>query len=121
MEEIRKPINHDELRKVNLEAIKSIKNHLHKPKKWENLYYIPVYEKGLILTAVKMLKELYFEPDTDIAALNNRIGIHVKSAREEMNGFKRNFKKSGDNSGDDVSDTREERNDFNGSDNETEF
>lgn len=78
----KKPINHDELRKVNLDAIKSIKKHIHKPKKAENLYYLPVYERGLILCALKRLKELYFDPEVNIEELNYSIHNHVANIRK---------------------------------------
>ena len=64
-----------------LDIIKSVKRHLHRPKVWEeNLYYIPPYEKGLILCAVKMLKKMYFNPETDVAALNSKVFKFMKLA-----------------------------------------
>lgn len=81
MEE-KKKINNDEVRRVNLEAIKSIKRHLQKPKKAQNLYYIPDYERGLILCALKNLKNLYFDPDIDVERLNYSVARHVKNVKE---------------------------------------
>ncbi len=75
-------INHDELRKVNLEVIKSIKKHLHKPKQTKNLFYLPPYERGLILCAIKHLRDLYFDPEVDIANLNMSVHNHVSNIRK---------------------------------------
>lgn len=75
-------LNEDEIQKWRtrcLDIVKSVKRHLHRPKvREENLYYIPPYEKGLILCAVKILKKMYFNPETDVAALNSKIYKFMK-------------------------------------------
>ena len=92
----KKEINNDELRRVNLDAIKSIKKHLHIPKMKESLYYVPVYEKGIILLAVRMLRDMYFDPEIDIVELNKRIHMSVKTARGELDAKKQDASESGD-------------------------
>jgi hypothetical protein len=72
-------------RTIYFETIKSIKRHLDKPKAGtENLYYIPPYEKGLILCAVKMLRENYFDPDVDIAPLNFKIFNSIRNVLKTL-------------------------------------
>lgn len=70
-----------QLREKNLNVIKSIKRHLETPKSKNKTYFIPDYEKGVILCALKMLKSQYFDANADIALLNYKIRNHVGNTK----------------------------------------
>ena len=85
----------DALRKKNLSIIKSVKKHLDVPKQYKDLYYIPPYEKGMLLYALNRVKELYFDSSVDMADVNWGIKNCVDNV---YNDFKQRMEESDGNS-----------------------
>ena len=74
-------------REFFLRVMKSAKRHLDKPKRkrYEGAahhYFIPPYEKAVLLCALKDLREKYFNPETDIRKRNQRLKHYADGLKE---------------------------------------
>lgn len=61
----------ENLKVRNLDIINCIKKHLQKPVKYRDLYFIPKYEKAMILFAVESIRKLY-EDENIVIDLNKK-------------------------------------------------
>ena len=76
------------LRSRNLDIIKNARKHLDKPKRYRDLYFIPDYEKAVILRGLDLVEKNYYDVEPIIVRENKEIYKYVKEitkGREEKN------------------------------------
>ena len=71
-------VDNEELKKRNLSIIESCKNHMDHPKRFRDLYFVPDYEKAMILLALEITEEAYNGDSGSIMAINKRMFKKIK-------------------------------------------
>ena len=77
-------VDNKQLRIRNLDIIRSIRRHLQKDKGNSSLYYVPKFEKAIILCAINQLEKIYYSKDyEETALLNKKIGQSINTILQE--------------------------------------
>lgn len=76
----------DDLKRRNLDIINCIKKHMQKPVKYRDLYFVPKYEKAMILFAVERLEKFWKETDSEntVQKLNKSFYDKLQEVNEQQ-------------------------------------
>lgn len=77
----------DNLKVRNFDIINCIKKHMQKPVKYHDLYFVPKYEKAMILFAIERLEKFWSETASEntVQKLNKEFYDKLQELQEEVN------------------------------------